>query len=207
MDNFLRARVRERLSALGLNPFEAARRMGVDRTFVNDLLSGKKETMRPKAILKAAAALDCDPEFLIGAQATPRRARDGDGGLMPLAGICEAGVWRSQVAEPMPSSLPVAFDPRYPRERQAAYLIRGHHADALNLSDGDVLVSVRDEPVRDGDVVIFRRRRGNESELSARAIIGGILRAGWSPNADSIQQSDGEVIARVVFAHRIFGSK
>lgn len=51
------------------------------------------------------------------------------------------------------------------------------------------------------------RRMGDESELSVRAIIGGTLRAGWNPAAESIQQADGEVIARVVFAHRVFGNR
>lgn len=39
MENFLGARVQSRLDAIGINPFEAARRAGGgERTFINDLL-------------------------------------------------------------------------------------------------------------------------------------------------------------------------
>ncbi len=50
MENLLRERIRARLEDLDLNPFEAARRIPADRTFLNDLLIGKKETIRAKVI-------------------------------------------------------------------------------------------------------------------------------------------------------------
>lgn len=99
MENYLRARIRDRLDALGMNPFEAARLIGAERTFINDLLIGKKSSIRQSAIPRVAAALDCDPEFLVGAQDAPRRtsAQTPEIGPLtaiyglPLVGIAEAG--------------------------------------------------------------------------------------------------------------------
>lgn len=194
MENYLRQRVRERLAALGINPFEAARRVGAERTFISDLLTGKKETIRQKLIPKVAEVLDCDPEFLVGAQAVPRRAKCDGSGVMTLAGICEAGVWRDHSADKAPVALPVSPDPRYPPERQLAFVLRGHHADGLGLMDGDVLVALRDAPAREGDIVISRRiRDAGETELSVRRIT-------------SDQGTEGfDVLGIVINAHRVFG--
>lgn len=73
MENVLRARIRERIEAKGLNSFQAAEQAGLNRYAVYDLLSGKKETMRPKAIIALAGPLDCDPEYLAGTQPALRR--------------------------------------------------------------------------------------------------------------------------------------
>jgi transcriptional regulator with XRE-family HTH domain len=86
MENFLQTRTAARLAALELNAFQAAERCGFDRYFIYDLTSGKKDTVRPKAILKMAEGLDCDPEYLIGAQAEPRRP-----GTSPQTANTEAG--------------------------------------------------------------------------------------------------------------------
>lgn len=200
----MRARVRERLSALGISAFEAARRVGAERTFLNDLLVGKKETIRPSAIAKVAEVLDCDPDYLIGAQATPRKPTGLASGMMPLAGIVEAGAWRGPDAVPV-EALPVAPDPRFPPERQAAYLLRGHHADELGLQDGDVLVAVEDGQSRDGDVVIARRRMdAGAVELTVRLVEAGELRAARGKSSN-IPLSTVEVVGRVIVSHRIIG--
>lgn len=204
MENYMRARVRERLSALGISAFEAARRVGAERTFLNDLLVGKKETIRPSAIAKVAEVLDCDPDYLIGAQATPRKPTGIATGMMPLAGIVEAGAWRGPEGVPV-EALPVAPDPRFPPERQAAYLLRGHHADELGLQDGDVLVTVADGQARDGDIVIARRRKDEgEVELTVRLLEAGELRA-TRGKPSSIASSSAEIMGRVIVSHRIIG--
>ena len=56
MSQRLRSRVQTRLAALGINPFEADRRAGLARGYVNDLLIGKKASMRPAALGKLAEA-------------------------------------------------------------------------------------------------------------------------------------------------------
>lgn len=200
MENYMRARVRERLSALGISAFEAARRVGAERAFLNDLLVGKKETIRPSAIRKVAEVLECDPDYLIGAQATPRKAPGG----MTLAGICEAGAWRGRGSIPV-EALPVAPDPRFPAERQAAYLLRGHHADGLGLQDGDVLVAVEESQARNGDTVIVRRRKETgEVELTVHLVEQDELRAKRSQPSGALA-SESEIIGRVIVSHRIIG--
>jgi hypothetical protein len=127
---------------------------------------------------------------------------------MALAGVCEAGVWRERESAPAPAILPLSPDPRFPPERQAAYLVRGHHADDLGLHDGDVLTAVDDGPVRDGDIVISRRvREGGASELAARLVENGELRARPGVSlSPKLTLADVQIVGRVIFAHRIFGS-
>lgn len=208
MENYLRERIRERLDAAGISPFEAARKIGAERGFINDLLVGKKDTIRQKAIPALAEVLDCDPAYLIGAQAAPRVAeyaeRDAVMG-MPVAGICEAGAWRDGAGAGAGKMLPLAPDPRFSTQSQRAYLIRGHHADGLGAADGDIVVAVLGADWRDGDTVIARRtKRGRGSELTVRRVEGTDLRSIGYDTEDTISLGDAEVIARVIAAHRVF---
>jgi hypothetical protein len=61
----LRMLVSRRLAELGINPFEAARRGGLERSFVNDILIGKKRSVRGDNIGKLAVALETDPVSLL----------------------------------------------------------------------------------------------------------------------------------------------
>ena len=94
MSQRLRSRIQTRLAALGINPFEADRRAGLARGYVNDLLIGKKASMRPAALGKLADALDCDPDYLNGVLATPRPGQTPAGTGVAIEGIIEPGVWR-----------------------------------------------------------------------------------------------------------------
>lgn len=57
--------VERRLAETGQNPFEAARRGGLDRYFVRDIITGKKQSVRGNNLDKLAQALLCDPADLI----------------------------------------------------------------------------------------------------------------------------------------------
>lgn len=203
MENFLRSRVRERLAALGISAFEASRRAGAERTFLAELLSGKKDSIRPKRLAQVAGVLDCDPEYLIGAQGAPRRG-GAVAGSLSVAGVCEAGVWREAQEISPGAGLPP--DPRFAAGRQAAYLIRGHHADGIGLQDGDLVIGVEGEPVRDGDRVVTRRtRETGEQELAARMIEGGEVRARAGVSLPvKVLVAEVEILARIISAHRAF---
>ncbi len=54
-----------RLAELGLNPFEAATAAGLDRLFIRDILTGKKESVRGKNQARLALALDMSIEDLV----------------------------------------------------------------------------------------------------------------------------------------------
>lgn len=165
MSHLLKARIQERLDYKGLNPFEAARMAGQERSFINDLLIGKKQTIRGKAIPALAQILGCDPEYLQGSQATPRRGAMPTEQGVTLAGICEAGAWRDEDILPDLGTLPLATDPRYSPDDQKFYLVRGDHADGLGVNDGSVICSVStaaldavNRSIRAGDVVLIERR-------------------------------------------------
>lgn len=198
MENFLRARIRERLDALAMNPFEAATKAGQNRHFLSDLLIGKKNSLRQSSFPDLAEVLDCDVEYLIGSQASPRRVMAGE--PTGIAGVAELDVWRPQSHTPV-GNLTIGTDPRYPPENQAVYRVRGAHANWLGMADGDYLVTLLDKSVRDGDVILFRRRReGKEEEVTARKVEDGhakTLNGGHD-------LSEGEVVGRVIFTVRYF---
>lgn len=220
MENYLRTRIQERLDTLGINPFEAARRAGGERTFLNDLLIGKKDSIRRAAIPRVAAALDCDPEYLLGAQDAPRRPTDAPQrtpeirpenapGIVPLVGIAEAGTWRLAGRSGPSPALPIPPDPRHPASKQVAYLVRGDHAAALGATDGAVIVGVEGAGYRDGDVLVVRRSRdlgeGREEEITIRRANGAWLECA---NADGslsrIETESAEILARAISAHKVF---
>ncbi|XAI96294.1 hypothetical protein [Microcystis phage Mae-JY30] len=208
MSEHLRERVQARLDALQINPFEAARRAGLERSFVNDLLIGKKSTMREAKLVALADALDCDVAYLRGFQNTPRAGIAGGAG-QPLAGICEAGVWREPGADIPAQPIPFTPDPRYPISDQELYLVRGNHAAGFGITDGSLLVVVKGAAIRDGDHVVVRRRRpSGEIETSVRVQAGGALSA--SPPAGNSQiapilMDDAEIVGLIAISFRVFG--
>lgn len=206
MSEMLRRRVQERLAALEINPFEAARRAKLERSFVNDLLIGKKSTIREGGIIRLAEALECDPEYLTGAQSRPVRGENPTG--LPLAGIVELGAWREDGESAIPETpIPIAPDPRFPPERIKIYLVRGDHAAGLGISDGSVICVLAGETnVREGDILLAERTRGSEKELSIRVLTAGALSA--RPGKGSIQSiplGSAQVVGIVVNAQRVFG--
>jgi hypothetical protein len=80
--------VMERLKELNRNPFEAARVGGLDRSFVNDILIGRKRSVRGDNLERLARALDWDSGMLMDAS---RRNRPPKGfnleGTAPGAGV------------------------------------------------------------------------------------------------------------------------
>lgn len=57
----------ERLQALGKNPFEAARDAGLERTFVRDIIIGRKRSVVGSNVGKLAVALATTPEEIASA--------------------------------------------------------------------------------------------------------------------------------------------
>ncbi|WP_188855387.1 S24 family peptidase [Aureimonas glaciei] len=64
-DITLADRIRERLADLDTNPFAIAEKGSLERNFVNDILNGKKKSVRGDNLFKLAAALDTTPEWLL----------------------------------------------------------------------------------------------------------------------------------------------
>ena len=210
MTDLLKRRVQERLNTLGISAFEAARRAGFERTFINDLLIGKKRSIGVKNIPAVAEALDCDPEYLLGHIGSPRRAKMADGDAhpanIPIVGVCEAGAWRESPSQPVSDSRPIPADPRYDLEAQRAYIIRGDHAEGLGLSDGCVVLAVEALPYRDGDTVVVRRaREGAGEELTVRVLEGNrLVLKGPSKTDGAVSLDDAEIVGVVILGLHIF---
>jgi hypothetical protein len=209
MYDLLRERVRLRLETLELNPFEAARKASFERSFVNDLLIGKKTTVRQSKLPALARALDCDPEYLTGLQGSPRAG--GPAGALKLAGIAEAGAWRQPGnTASQGQSIPLGTDPRYPAHEQEAFIVRGNHAAGIGVTDGAVVtVYTGQMAYRDGDVVAVRRKRSEgDVEITIRVRAKDRLAAKpghGSPEVADLDTSEGEIIGLVLSAHRVFG--
>lgn len=77
--NPLRDAVEKRLLALDRNPFDAARKAvpPLERSYINDLLEGRKKSVRDDKIPQLASALDWTVEELNAARATSSDARAG----------------------------------------------------------------------------------------------------------------------------------
>jgi hypothetical protein len=79
--------VMERLKELDRNPFEAARLGGLDRSFVNDVLIGRKRSVRGENLERLARALDWDSRVLMDAtRRNPSTRRPNFGWPSPPAG-------------------------------------------------------------------------------------------------------------------------
>lgn len=61
----LKANVERRLNELGINPYEAARRGGLERNFVQDILHERKRSVRGDNLDRLARGLACEPADLI----------------------------------------------------------------------------------------------------------------------------------------------
>ena len=184
MPTTMQERVQSRLNALKINAFEAARRAGLRREFVSELLSGRKKSIRGDAIPKLARALECDPDYLTGHQPT---ITGGDGGL-PGAGLVEPGVWREPEAALPAPMFPVTPHPSYPAELQSVFLVQG------GRFDGWALTAVIPAPdVDEGDLVIYRRARDTAVQYSLLNV-----KAGAPVGDDGKPVAGGEIIGLVV---------
>lgn len=75
----LRNLIEARLRLTGRNPHQAARMGGLERSFVRDLLSGKKETVRGDNVRRLAIALDVDEREIMSAMGDDTPNLEGNG--------------------------------------------------------------------------------------------------------------------------------
>ncbi len=221
-------RVQERLHALQLNPAETARKAGLARTFVSDLLNGKKRSVRHAALVSLARVLECDVDYLTEAQTTPRRSssRLPQVPEIALQGICETGVWRSPGAVQNLARIPISPDPRFLDKPHLAFLVRGRGAERIGIDDGMIVIGVSPSDdlsaTRDltGAPLVIRRTRQDtgEVEMSIRTIeatMKGAVLSAPTEKADEAPirfppakgEPTVEVVAVILRAVRFFGSR
>lgn len=160
--------IQRRLDILQISPAEAAKRAGLDRSYISDLIAGRKKSIRHDKVLVLAKALECDPAYLSGNQDAPKVHNPLDP-VMEISGVCETGVWRSPQSATALPPLPRLYDARYPDDRQMVFLTRGHGADELGIRDGMVVLAIgwdglsaRGVHLRHNDVVVVRCARSND---------------------------------------------
>ena len=100
MPSALARSVQARLNQLGRNPFEAARRGGLERSFINDILIGRKKSVRGDNIGRLATALDWTvADLMVRIERNPstelRRRRVAEG---KPARACRGGLGRHRQA-------------------------------------------------------------------------------------------------------------
>lgn len=91
MDTPLQKIVANRLKELGINPFEAARRGDLERSYVNDILIGKKHSVRTDKIESLARALQLDPADLSVSKS--KAVAEGAIRRVLVKGFVQAGYW------------------------------------------------------------------------------------------------------------------
>ena len=190
----MRQRVNQRLIELGLNASEAARRGGLERSFVKDLLLGKKKSVRGVGLLRLAYALNVSPAWLTGhseevgvppdiSELPPEHGAETKDAsaeqkaipeYVEIAGIAEADVFRPlDLLGPPPSfEHRICRLPEYPDARQCVYVQRGDGMDAIGIDDGMAVLAVDFEcyaeqrgGLTDGMVVVVRRARADVDEV------------------------------------------
>lgn len=173
----LRDRVKQRVEELQTSPITLARSVGLERGYINDIIIGRKKSVRDARLQLVAKALRCDPEYLTGDQDVPRLAVSGPG--ITVLGVCQTGVWRSKDTPPdYPETVPVGPDVRYPHLNQGAYLLRGIGPPQAG---GCIMAAIAVEPttyqrnvrsIDEGSVVVVERQRDDLVELSIRVVQG-----------------------------------
>lgn len=176
MENTLQQVVAQRLKELDLGPVAAAVAAGMERTFIRDIVDGRKTTIRQSSLNKLAAALRWSPAQLSAAIAGQPLKDFGElapvlSALVPVRvqGIIEAGSWREvdafdDVQDEMAYD---TRDPEFPHARLMANDIAGDSMNDLKprpILPGDRVISVVYEdlrgrvPLRDGMVLIIEQR-------------------------------------------------
>lgn len=184
-----RNRVADRLAELGRNPFEAARLGGLERSFIVDILTGKKKSVRGQNLSKLAKALDTTVEFLLAEHTGESSERPLTLSNAPLvevnvAGTVEAGAFREAPwfsDEDRPASIVTTRDRDFPDVRLVAFDVGGDSMNALKprpILPGDRIVCLDFEdlrgrlPLRDGMVVVVEQTLdgGHHREWSVKQI-------------------------------------
>ncbi|CUA90182.1 hypothetical protein Ga0061061_111102 [Chelatococcus sambhunathii] len=189
-DSTFRNRIADRLAEIGRNPFEAARRGGLERSFIVDILTAKKKSVRGQNLAKLAKALDTTVEHLLG---EPPVKSSGKPSLaltnaplveVKVAGIVEAGAFREAPwfsDEDEPATVATTRDRDFPEVQLVAFDVGGDSMNALKprpILPGDRVICLDFEdlrgrlPLRDGMVVVVEQTLdgGHHREWSVKQI-------------------------------------
>lgn len=159
MNNGMRKRIQDRLTALGISAADASKKAGMGKDFIRDMM--RKDT-RPGAdsLSRLAKTLKTSPDYLLyGEDSPPRLEVEG----LPVVGVIEAGQFRDITLVSQDQDFPVVNvvpDPRYRHARQYALRVSG---DSMNemFEDGSYVICAEwgdvGLPLKDGFVLHVER--------------------------------------------------
>jgi SOS-response transcriptional repressor LexA len=158
MDNPLQTLVARRLEELGLGPVEAATKAGLERTYIRDIVEGKKRSIRSDKIEGLARALQMDPAELGGGASVEPGFR-----LVPVMGYLQAGAFAEtwEWSEDQVYRVPVPDEPALKRVTLHAGELRG---PSMNRWRPEGTVIIYADAIDTGEVLVPGKRYVIERE-------------------------------------------
>ncbi|MCS0497892.1 S24 family peptidase [Ancylobacter sp. MQZ15Z-1] len=190
MESKLQRVVEGRLKELNIGPVQAATAAGMERTFIRDIVMGRKTSVRQSSMPPLARALGWSVQQLNAAlegksDVSSNELQPVTAALIPvrLQGSIEAGSWREvdQFDDVQDELIYDTRDPDFPQARLFANDVAGDSMNDLKprpIMPGDRIISVMFDdlrgrvPLRDGMVVVIEQTRdgGQMRERSVKQL-------------------------------------
>lgn len=209
----LAGRIRERLSSLGISEREASRRAGFGVGYVGDLLSGRSKAPEANRLIALAKTLECDLDYLLGMQDSPRRYAETRSFAPPdlqaqvvqrlinlyAAPSLEDAIWVRIVEEPI-DKMPV-LPPLTHVHGAYALAIPGRQMEPRYYI-GEIIYLHPSLAARPGDFVLAKRKDGRSTiaRLAEITDVEVILTYLNYPHDERVPK------AEIEYVHRIVGS-
>lgn len=143
----LKQRVSERLQELGLSQSELARMAGVSPSFITDIMTERKKSVRADALLRIAAALRVEPPYLTFTSQLSHIPKQGPEAELPpddAAVVWKAPAYDSQV--PPPLALLAPFIKAEQEANWAPYLGGGTYLPVFAATGGSQTIIPGPQP-------------------------------------------------------------
>lgn len=143
----LKQRVGERLRKLNLSQSELARKADVSPSFITDIMTERKKSIRSDALVRIAAALEVEPSYLTVASRLGRIPRMGPEVDLPLAGADfrrTVPVYDAQI--PPPLALLAPFITIKQETSWRTYLNDGDYLPVFAAADGSEKIILGPQP-------------------------------------------------------------
>jgi SOS-response transcriptional repressor LexA len=166
-------RIDEQLEKTGKAATAVSTDAGFNEGFIRDMRRKKKLMPGIDKIAALATQLETTPEYLAFGVGSSEFVESVG---MPVRGEVAAGLWHEVDGITDANafeSVPIALDPRYPKEAQYGLIVKGTSVNKV-ANPGDVLLcldlALTGIDPRPGDMVIVERRRfqGREREVTAK---------------------------------------
>ena len=174
----LQEKVAARVEELGVSSITLAKSVGLERGYINDIIIGRKKTIRADKAPLVAMALQVPVEWL--SDAGPAEGDASGAHHEPhWGGVCEMGVWRTEAARVLESRPPRGSVLEACASADFVFQVRGRGMEGAGIQDGMIAFATRvtegaHGAPRTGSIVVLERRRikTGETEISLRRVLG-----------------------------------